>query len=92
LHYDSVNISTYRTDELAKLHAVLLEQYPKHYLTLLENYNQILSNAMDGPFPITLDQERSVYGSTYLLEVISDPIKSGYYHDLANYFPIFLFR
>ena len=26
LHYETVNLSTYSTDELAKLHAVLLEQ------------------------------------------------------------------
>ena len=60
LHYDTVNLSTYSTDELAKLHAVLLEQYPEHYHSLLNEYNQIISSDVDGPCPITLDQEESI--------------------------------
>ncbi|MEC8882322.1 MAG: hypothetical protein VX737_03485 [Pseudomonadota bacterium] len=60
LHYDRKNLSTYSTDELAKLHAVLLEQYPEHYHALLNEYNQILSKEVDSPYPITLDQEASI--------------------------------
>jgi len=60
LHYDRKNLSTYSTDELAKLHAVLLEQYPEHYHALLNEYNQILSKEVDSPCPITLDQEASI--------------------------------